>query len=349
MKKSLVKYLVCPLTQSPLELQPDVCDGAEVFEGRLVSREGRVYDVKRKVPQFLESATESAKVETEGSFSKKWNRAPHYGIHGATRDFHRSWFLERYGFKEEKHLQCFLMDKSTILDAGTGTGRNALWFGSLSPWSEIFAIDISEAVYHACDNTKHLENVHCIRGDITALPFQDGLFDYIVCDQVIHHTPNPRETFSHLVKKMRPGGEIGCYVYKKKGPIREFCDDYIRERTTRMTEEECLEFSKAITKLGQCLSDLDVEFEVPEDIPILDIKAGRYNLQRFFYWNVLKCFWNSEHGFNYSMLNNFDWYHPIIAWRYTPQEFRQWFLDHRIEIISEIVTESGISIHGRKI
>ena len=89
---------------------------------------------------------------------------------------------------------------------------------------------------------------------------------------VIHHTPNAKESFKHLVKHTKKGGIFSTYTYKIKGPIREFCDNFIREKTTQMDYKECYEFSKAITLLGKSFSELNQNVEIPEDIPLLNIK-----------------------------------------------------------------------------
>ncbi len=34
-----------------------------------------------------------------------------------------------------------------------------------------------------------------------------------------------------LVPLLAPGGELMFYVYRRKAPIREFTDDYVRERS----------------------------------------------------------------------------------------------------------------------
>ena len=56
-------------------------------------------------------------------------------------------------------------------------------------------------------------------------------------------------------------------------------------------------------------------------MPALGIAGGRMDLQRFVYWNFIKCFWNPEHGFEGSRLVNFDWYAPETAFRYDRDEF----------------------------
>lgn len=91
----------------------------------------------------------------------------------------------------------------------------------------------------------------------------------------------------------------------------------------------------------------NVEFNVLEDIPLLQIKKGRYNLQRFFYWHVLKCFWNNDYLLEMNIMVNFDWYHPQDAFRYSPEEISKWFEDSQVEILDFDVIENGISVRGR--
>ena len=79
--------------------------------------------------------------------------------------------------------------------------------------------------------------------------------------------------------------------------------------------------SEQLTELGRRLSDLRVSFEAP-DIPSLGIKGGQVDVQRFIYWNFLKCFWNPELGRETSVVTNFDWYSPSNAQRFSEAEVR---------------------------
>jgi ubiquinone/menaquinone biosynthesis C-methylase UbiE len=45
------------------------------------------------------------------------------------------------------------------------------------------------------------------------LPFGDASFDYIHCDGVIHHTPNPEEILAEFVRLLSHGGEARIYAY----------------------------------------------------------------------------------------------------------------------------------------
>ena len=347
MKRSLVDVLRCPASGQPLTLvDSSPAEGIEVESGRLTTPSGGEYRIVGGVPIMLLPETWAAgQSETRESFSEKWRRAPNY--REATQTHYVQWYLERYGFGTTEGLRDFLSNKRRVLDAGTGHGRDAELFAANSG-ATVFAIDISEGIYNAYRDLRHLENVHVIQADLGKLPFDDQFFDFISCDQVIHHTPDTRESLARLVRHLAPHGHIGIYTYKIKGPIREFCDDYIRTFTVGMSPDECMKVSEAITKFGRSLAELGVTIDVPEDIPILGIKAGKHDLQRFIYWNVFKCYWNDTMDWNSNVITNFDWYHPLHAHRHTPEEVRSWFAENNLEIEHFDIVESGISVLGLK-
>lgn len=130
--------------------------------------------------------------------------------------------------------------------------------------------------------------------------------------------------------------------------MREFADTYIREFTTNMTEKKCIEFSKDMTNLGKSLSCLKKKITITRDIPVLNIKKGTYDIQRFIYWYFLKCFWAEDGNFDRSVGVNYDWYYPKFAYRHTTDEVRKWFKDVKVRITHFNETESGISVTGTK-
>jgi hypothetical protein len=74
-----------------------------------------------------------------------------------------------------------------------------------------------------------------------------------------------------------------------------------------------------------------VSFESPE-IPLLGIKGGKYDIQRFIYWNFLKCFWKEDWGFDLSKATNYDWYAPSNAKRFSKEEFLNMISENKLEI-----------------
>jgi SAM-dependent methyltransferase len=192
-------------------------------------------------------------------------------------------------------------------------------------------MDFSEAALIGAQNYKHLKNLYFVRGDIADTGIKVNSIDYVSCDQVIHHTEHPEKTFAHLTSITKKGGEFACYVYAKKAMPRELLDDHFREYAKTLSKEELWELSEQLTQLGKNLSDLNVKFKSP-DIPALGIKGGEYDIQRFIYWNFLKCFWNAELGYETSKATNFDWYSPSNAARYTEAEYKKIITDNNLGI-----------------
>jgi 2-polyprenyl-3-methyl-5-hydroxy-6-metoxy-1,4-benzoquinol methylase len=97
----------------------------------------------------------------------------------------------------------------SILDAGAGGGRNLNWF-----FSHGFRID-------ACDIESEREEIIRCRfpkgefewqtTDISALPYDDGKFDHVICNAVLHFASSHAHfdvMFSELIRVLRPKGSI---------------------------------------------------------------------------------------------------------------------------------------------
>ena len=360
MKRNLVSALVCPLTGEPLGLvdadaaNADAANAANaepggaaaILSGKLCTPSGTEYRIEGGVPILVrDDQFAEGQKETVDSFSFKWEAAKDY--RKTTEAHYLKWYLDRYGFGTEEDLAKLLLGKTRILDAGTAHGRDAEMYVRNSE-AMVFGIDISSGIANAYRDLAHIERLHLIRADLTRLPFREGFFDFIGCDQVIHHTPDTRASLRHLVTRLAPGGHIAFYVYKKKGPVREFCDDHIRAATVHMSPEECLKVSEAITRFGKSLAEMNITIDVPEDIPLLGIAAGKQDLQRFIYWNMFKCYWNDTMDWEANVITNFDWYHPLHAHRHTPEEVKVWCGEDHLEIVHMDVQESGISVLAKK-
>jgi SAM-dependent methyltransferase len=112
------------------------------------------------------------------------------------------------------------------LDAGCGTGRHVYY--AAKSGAEMVAIDLSEAVGVAYQNTESLENVHVAQADIYDLPFKRDYFDFVESVGVIHILPDPKAAFDELVKRVRPGGEIFIYVYSSNSIVPQNRQEAIR-------------------------------------------------------------------------------------------------------------------------
>lgn len=282
--------------------------------------------------EVKDKAFESNQQQTNEAFSEKWSEYEKTDKKINFYDMQKEWYMRLYGFEHEQDLAKFLQTKKYIFDAGCGLGYKAKWFADLSPKSIVIGMDFSDASRIAAKNYKDIKNLYFIKGDIADIPFKDASIDYVSCDQVIMHTQVPENTFKELVRITKSGGgEFACYVYAKKALPRELLDDYFRIETKNLSNEQLWEMSRQLTKLGKRLSELNIEIDIP-DIPLLGIKGGKQDIQRFVYWNFLKCFWNEELGYETSVVTNFDWYSPSNAKRYSEEEYKKMIMDSNLSI-----------------
>jgi len=347
LKTNLINYIVCPKCYKDFTLKSEKYDNDEVVSGLLVCKNNHKFKIIRGVPRLVIDET-TGFVKTEEAFSSKWKKYNKFYHQKKWYLHQQNWFLDRFGWKNLNNFNKFLKTRSKILDAGTGIGNSAKLFSSNSQ-SQVFAIDASESIDFAYKKHGKTTNIHFLQADLRRLPFRKRFFDFICSDQVLHHTKDTETSFKILTKYLEKDGLISIYVYNKKAPIREFADDFIREHTTKMTEKECVEFSKDMTYLGKSLSQLRKKIRIPRDIPALKIKAGTYDIQRFIYWYFLKCFWAEDGNFERSVGVNFDWYFPKFAFRHTPDEVRKWYAGTKTKIIHFKEIESGISVTGKKL
>lgn len=296
----------------------------EVFVENLEVKDG-VYIETSLIP------SESQK-NTNDAFGDKWNKMHDENMsNDEYRKFQENWYLSLYGFDNENELSNYLKDKKIIIDAGCGFGDKTSWLARLAPESMVIGVDFSTAVFAASKRQEKLKNLFFVQSDIGKMSIRKNSIDYISCDQVLQHTDNPPKTFEHLCSLLKKGNEFSCFVYAKKALPRELIDEYFREKCTTHTKEELWELSEQLTELGKRLSELNVEVDVPE-IPLLGIKGGKQDLQRFIYWDFLKCFWNENHGYKSSVATNYDWYSPQNAFRYSEDEFREMISNNNLEI-----------------
>ena len=263
---------------------------------------------------------------TNVTFSDKWRRFKHYGLEPSHEEFLFGWYQRKLGLSCKAELEEFYRSHDKILEVGPGSGFNSKFIASNTD-GVVFAADISEAAITVAENTRHLRNCHVLQADLNELPFDDGMFDLILADGVLHHTPNTRQAVRSLYKKLRPGGQFYFYVYRKMGPLRQYCDEFVRSSFTKMSPEECYEACEGFTELGRELHELNATVELSKGIPILGLPAGEHNVQRLIYYTVLKCFWNDAFDFETNNMVNFDWYHPHNAWQHTEEEVAGWLAE----------------------
>lgn len=287
--------------------------------------------------------------QTYNSFRDKWEQNRDLAFTETLREGSDifNWILNRNGFSTPHEFQGWLSNRKHILDAGCGNGRvTALLKKYAPPSANLLGLDFAAADV-ARQNLAGLEGVRVEQKDLLGDLDDLGHFDLIYCQEVLHHTGDARKAFLNLCQRLEEKGEIAIYVYKKKAPLREYADDYIREQISGLPYEEALESMKAVTELGRTLSELNVKVNIPE-VKVLGIEAGEYDVQRFLYHFFLKCFWNPALSFEDNAAINYDWYHPQLCTRHTLEEVESWFSEAGLKIIHRYVDYYGITVRGIK-
>jgi SAM-dependent methyltransferase/uncharacterized protein YbaR (Trm112 family) len=333
-----LRLLACPIDGTTLSQQGEA--------GGLACERGHSFAIRAEVPRLLAAGNGAENAGTFESFSAKWSAVSDEELRQRF-DQQYAWYGERYGFGDDEGLARFLAGRQAVLDAGTGLGGDAARFARLSS-AEVVGLDLSDGVEVAQRYFGGAPRLHYVQGDILRPPFRPGSFDFVSSDQVIHHTPDAPRAFRSLANLLRPGGSLAVYVYKRKALLRELADTHVRELTTKMSVEECMEFSDQVTELARELSRVGATVTLEKGVPLLGIAPGEHDVQRLIYWTFLKCFWNDDFSERLNMLVNFDWYHPPYASRHTEEEVRGWCGDLHLEIDRLDVSESGISVLARR-
>ena len=72
-----------------------------------------------------------------------------------------------------------------------------------------------------------------VKADICSLPFEDDLFDIILCNHVLEHIPDDRQAMSELFRVMKPGGWGVFQIPQDLKRDQTFEDDTITDKKER--------------------------------------------------------------------------------------------------------------------
>lgn len=100
-----------------------------------------------------------------------------------------------------------LADDWVVGDLGCGSGPLS---EALAPCvRQVIAVDGSEAMLGAARRRlRDLDNVDVRRGELEALPIDDGVLDAATLILVLHHLPEPGKAVQEVARVLRPGGAL---------------------------------------------------------------------------------------------------------------------------------------------
>ncbi len=105
-----------------------------------------------------------------------------------------------------------------LLDAGCGGGRHC--FGALDRGAHTVGLDldvpsllVARAGIHE-RRGRAADKLHggVLRGDVFHLPFPDGVFDRVICSEVMEHVHDYGAAARELARVLRPGGTLGVTI-----------------------------------------------------------------------------------------------------------------------------------------
>jgi len=346
---SLIASKTLPAAPEPAPAKwfVDLLDAPLPAEGAVVELRGRPFIMRDGVLR-AQDILSAAQDQTSETFGFKWQKRETFD--GETLKFFQPWLIEKYGDVAAAPWLFATSETPILLDAGCGAALSALGlFGPVLDRMHYLGVDVSPAVDVAKARfaERRLPGAF-MQVDLNRLPLPDNAVDLIFSEGVLHHTDSTRQALAAVVRHLKPGGRVLFYVYRKKGPIREFTDDFVRDKLQGMTPEESWAAMIPLSKLGKVLGDLNMEIDIPEKIDLLDIPAGRIDLQRFFYWHVLKAFYRPEMSLDELNHLNFDWYAPKNAHRHSAEEVRAWCGELGLAIEHERIEAPGITVIARK-
>jgi SAM-dependent methyltransferase len=101
-----------------------------------------------------------------------------------------------------------------VVEMGCGTGQMCLYLQRAD--RIVIGADLTRASLQlgaAAARRFGIDRVQFVETDLRQPGLRAGAFDVVYSAGVLHHTPDPRAAFGHLVKLARPGGAIVLGVY----------------------------------------------------------------------------------------------------------------------------------------
>lgn len=317
-------------------------------EERSVELAGERYVMRGGILRSIADET-ATQAQTRDSFSFIWSGKDRFQSEESLTAL-GDWYRSMYGDVADADWWDEYGPAPLLVDAGCGAALSAVGlFGDRLRRVRYLGVDVSTAVEQAAARMRARGyRPAFLQTSLMKAPLKDGSVDVIYSQGVLHHTDSTEAAIKALARKLRPGGRFLFYVYRRKGPIREFTDDHVRAKLQAMSPEAAWQAMMPLTKLGKLLGDLNIEIDVPEPIDLLEIPAGRINLQRLIYWHVFKAFHHERWSLDELNHINLDWYAPANAHRQTPEEVRDWCAEAGLAIEREHLQESGITVVARK-
>jgi len=224
MKSELLKWLACPNCSQLVCLEGKPFGDDPIRDGTLKCNGcTSIFYIHNYLPRFVNSESYTK------SFGFEWSQ-----FRKTQLDSMNGRVESKQRLEQSINFPLSDFGGKLVLDAGCGTGRFmeiALKFGAT-----VIGVDMSCAVDAAYENLGSHSQAHLIQGDLSRLPLRKGIFDFIYCLGVLHHTPAPKDVFGKLAEFLKPGGKISVTLYSGYNKVYVESTNFWRRFTTRMPE-----------------------------------------------------------------------------------------------------------------
>ena len=319
MRLRVLNLLACPRCGSALQLRDP--SGArldaesELGSGRLACGAGHEFAIEHGVPRLSYESNPS--VSIRGTYDTAWSSFQ-YGDTTWSKPTDERVKL----FLEEVKLAPQELAGKLLLDAGCGTG--VLTHGVNAYGCESVGIDVSAIVFRA-----HREfgsqgggRTHFIEADIDHPPFRDGVFDIIYAGGVLHCNPDPRASFRSIAGKLKPGGRLWVWLYRKRDDLKY-----------RLQQR----FRTFVRSLPAGLQKYAVALWLPQ------------SMARQYLWTLLGlCPPRERHTWRERYLLLLDHYTPEYRWELSEDEVRAWYKEAGFKDLNFTYNEWGFGVIGIK-
>jgi SAM-dependent methyltransferase len=224
-----------------------------------------------------------------------------------------------------------------VLDAGCGGGRYSLL--AARHGARVVSVDLSAAVEKAAALCAGFPDTAIVQADLLDLPLAEGTFDVAFSIGVLHHSPDPRRAFQEVAARVKPGGRLVVWLYRRNTPPQELINRLLRAVTTRLP--------------ATVLEPLCIGLGVLGGVPVLNKTLNKVaNFSNHPDWTLRVC-------------DSFDWYAPRYQSHHTVAELKQWFTEEGFEDLTilpparagrlydwahhhNLVIGSGVNVAGTK-
>lgn len=310
MKADLVELLRCPTSGRPLDLVVSQERDGNVVTGELITADkSHRYPIRDSIPRFVPQRNYAE------NFGIQWNR-----FRGTQLDSVSGLGISRDRFYRFSRWTPDQLAGKLVLDVGCGAGRFAEI--ALQAGACVVALDYSSAVDACWSNLLKHKRLNVVQGDIFALPFLRGQFDFVYCFGVLQHTPDPERAFLSLPPQLKPGGKLAVDLYPWLVRNLGWSKYWLRPVTKRMSPQKLFDLVKRTT--GPMLAVSHAFGRVPFVGRYL-----RYLVPVASYEGVYPL--SSSQLREWAILDTFDMLAPAHDHPKRQRELRRWFAEAGLE------------------